>query len=71
MSEGTLIKPDCIPQEAWDQSGPAARLYSDVGQKARGTRAATWNELRKFVASSIQWRAGAATRNHGKAEIHT
>ena len=25
MSEGTLIKPDCIPQEAWDQSGPAAR----------------------------------------------
>ncbi len=25
MSEGTLINPDCIPQEAWDQSGPAAR----------------------------------------------
>jgi hypothetical protein len=27
MSEGTLIKPDCIPQEAWDQSGPAARAF--------------------------------------------
>lgn len=25
MGEGTLIKPECIPQEAWDQSGPAAR----------------------------------------------
>lgn len=25
MSEGTLIKPDWIPQEAWDQGGPAAR----------------------------------------------
>jgi hypothetical protein len=24
MSEGTLIKPECIPQEAWYQSGPAA-----------------------------------------------
>jgi hypothetical protein len=25
MSEGTLIKPDCIPQQAWDQNGPATR----------------------------------------------
>ena len=25
MSEESLIKPECIPQEAWDQSGPAAR----------------------------------------------
>lgn len=26
MSEGSLSKPDCVPQEAWDQSGPAARV---------------------------------------------
>ena len=25
MSDGPMIKPECIPQEAWDQSGPAAR----------------------------------------------
>lgn len=25
MSDGPIIKPECIPQEAWDQSGPAAR----------------------------------------------
>ena len=25
MSDGPIIKPECIPQEPWDQSGPAAR----------------------------------------------
>jgi hypothetical protein len=25
MSDGPIIKPECIPQEAWNQSGPAAR----------------------------------------------
>lgn len=25
MSDGSIIKPECIPQEAWDQSGPAAQ----------------------------------------------
>ena len=25
MSDGVLARPGCIPQEAWDQSGPAAR----------------------------------------------
>lgn len=24
MSDGAIIKPRCIPQESWDQIGPAA-----------------------------------------------
>ena len=24
MSDGAIIKPECIPQESWDQNGPAA-----------------------------------------------
>jgi len=37
MSEGTLIKPDRIPQEAWDQIGPEARecfLMTDLWLKS-------------------------------------
>ena len=33
MSEGTLIKPDCSPQEAWDQSGHGQRTLSSFDAK--------------------------------------
>ena len=32
MSDGVIVKPEPIPQQAWDQSGPAARAAGVTGR---------------------------------------